>query len=114
MRSIWGHSTPSRFLENKSKAMKKILSLIVAILAVLLVFLFFHTTKRSTSNKPTFWEVKSVDNVKYSRDLAWEKLEDASFDKVIKEQTKAIAATGATHIALGTPYDEKFLPFLER
>jgi len=64
--------------------------------------------------RPTWWKYQSVDTMKYSRDVAREKLNDASFDKEIEEQVKQIASTGATHISLGTPYDDEFLPFLRR
>lgn len=59
-------------------------------------------------------QVKSIDTMKYSRDLAREKNKDLSFDKVIDRQIKAIAQTGATHVAIGTPYDEEFMPFMRR
>lgn len=62
----------------------------------------------------TFWQVQSVDTMKYSRDLAREKLKDPVFDAVIERQVAAIAATGATHVAVGTPYDEQFVPYLKR
>lgn len=62
----------------------------------------------------TFWQVQSVDTMKYSRDLAREKLENPVFDAVIERQMAAIAATGATHVAVGTPYDEQFVPYLKR
>lgn len=52
--------------------------------------------------------------MKYSRDLAREKLNDKSFDKIIQDQVSQIAGTGATHIAIATPYDEEFFPFLTR
>jgi hypothetical protein len=64
--------------------------------------------------KLTMWQIQSVDTVKFSRDLAREKLEDPSFDAVIEQQVSRIAAAGATHVAIGTPYDEEFVPFLER
>jgi hypothetical protein len=60
------------------------------------------------------WVVRSVDTMKYSRDIAREKAEDSSFDKVIEEQVKNIADTGASHIAIATPYDEEFIPYLTR
>ena len=63
---------------------------------------------------PHFWEVQSIDTMKYSRDLSREKLKDPSFDIVIDGQVKAIAETGATHVAISTPYDEEFLPILKR
>ncbi|MDP3888564.1 MAG: hypothetical protein Q8Q24_00825, partial [bacterium] len=59
-------------------------------------------------------EFKSIDTMKYSRDIAREKLNDPSFDKVIDTQVKNIADTGATHVAIATPYDEEFLPILKR
>ena len=49
--------------------------------------------------------------MKYSRDLSREKLKDPSFDVVIDKQVKAIAETGATHVAISTPYDEEFCQY---
>lgn len=60
------------------------------------------------------WNMKSIDTMKYSRDKAKERLYDSSFDIVIEAQVKAIAQTGATHIAIATPYDKEFLPYLTR
>lgn len=61
-----------------------------------------------------FWDIQSVDTMKYSRDVAREKLRDKSFDLIIEKHVKAIAESGATHIAIGTPYDEEFIPFMKR
>lgn len=61
-----------------------------------------------------FWHVQSIDTMKYSRDLSREKMNDPDFDKVIDRQVKDIAAIGATHVAITTPYDEEFIPILER
>ncbi len=60
------------------------------------------------------FEFQAIDTMKYSRDLSREKLNDSTFDKTIEEQVKNIAQTGATHIAIATPYDEEFLPMLRR
>ncbi len=70
-------------------------------------------------NKPViaddrFFEVQAVDTVKYSRDLAQDKNNDPTFDNEIEQQVVQIASVGTTHIALGTPYDEEFIPFLRR
>lgn len=62
----------------------------------------------------TTWKFQSIDTMKYSRDVAREKLGSKKFDVVIDKQVKEIADTGATHIALATPYDEEFLAFLKR
>ncbi len=61
-----------------------------------------------------FWQVQSVDTVKFSRDLARQYAGDPVFDATIDTQVKAIAGTGANYIAIGTPYDSEFIPFLKR
>ncbi|OHA93835.1 MAG: hypothetical protein A3E02_01010 [Candidatus Zambryskibacteria bacterium RIFCSPHIGHO2_12_FULL_38_34] len=58
--------------------------------------------------------IESIDTMKFSRDLARDKLYDKSFDKVIDTQMKLIAETGATHVAIATPYDEEFILILTR
>lgn len=63
---------------------------------------------------PRTWQIKSVDTVKYSRDLALQKLNDLTFDATIEAQLKNIKETGATHVAIDTPYDEMFIPILKR
>lgn len=68
-------------------------------------------TKELTS---TFWSFQSIDTMKYSRDTAREKAGDLSYDAEIDEQMKKIKATGATHVAIGTPYDEEFIPYMNR
>src|SRR3989344_5428418 len=55
-------------------------------------------TKASSTN---WWEIQSIDTVKYSRDLAREKAKDSSFDEVIDTQVRLIAETGATHFEEG-------------
>ncbi|NTW15061.1 MAG: hypothetical protein HGA38_01675 [Candidatus Moranbacteria bacterium] len=57
---------------------------------------------------------QSVDTMKYSRDLAREKAGDITFDAIIERQVAAIAESGATHVAVATPYDEEFAPMLAR
>lgn len=59
-------------------------------------------------------DIRSIDTMKYSRDVAREKLSDSSYDAVIDKQMEEIAATGANYAAIGTPYDEEFRPMLVR
>lgn len=59
-----------------------------------------------------WWEIQSIDTVKFSRDVAREKAGDLSFVDTISKQCKLIAGVGATHVAIGTPYDDEFTPFL--
>ncbi len=56
------------------------------------------------------WTFQSIDTMKYSRDRAREGLSDT----VIEAQVGAIAKTGATHVAIATPYDDEFVPELSR
>lgn len=77
-------------------------------LAVLIVALLLF------KQEPVRWQFQSIDTMKYSRDLAREKLNDFSFDRVIEKQVKDIADTNATHISIATPYDNEFIPFMKR
>ncbi len=61
-----------------------------------------------------FFEIQAIDTMKESRDLAREKLKDIEYESKIEIQIKKIADTGATHIAIGTPYDQEFTPFLKK
>lgn len=91
---------------------------LMAILTINILFASFAFEPETKIYYPapelSFWQVRSIDTMKYSRDLSREKLYDQNFDKVIDEQTKNIAEAGATHIAIDTPYDEEFLPILRR
>lgn len=89
--------------------MKKIV--IITIISLLLCLSIQAVFAQKESR---IWQVQSIDTMKYSRDLAREKLKDNSFDQVIETQIKNIAETGATHVAIGTPYDEEFFPILLR
>jgi len=81
-------------------------------LAVVMLSLSVQLTNAQESS--SWWSFQAIDTMKYSRDLAREKLNDASFDKVIAEQVDNIASLGATHVAIATPYDEEFIPILKR
>lgn len=62
----------------------------------------------------SWWNVQSIDTMKYSRDMARQVLHDQAYDRQIDAQMKSIAATGVTHVAIATPYDEEFYPVLKR
>lgn len=59
------------------------------------------------------WDVQSIDTMKYSRDRARETLKGVLTEKEIAQQVEDIAKTGATHVAIGTPYDEEFTPVMK-
>lgn len=94
--------------------MKRIVFILALLILILVIFTSSPESTNNTNQKTHFWKVQSIDTMKYSRDLAREKLGDNSFDSVIEQQIKDIAATYATHVAIGTPYDSEFLPFLKR
>jgi hypothetical protein len=80
---------------------------IVTILCLMISGLFFT---RVTYARTQFWEVQSIDTMKYSRDMSRGKLSPEAIDN----QMQNIAALGATHVAIGTPYDKEFIPVLNR
>lgn len=98
---------------------KNILILIVFLFICGIVFLIFIAGAERkfvyyAKPKMVFWNFRSVDTMKYSRDLSREKMNNKDFDAVIDLQIKNIAAIGSTHVAIATPYDEEFLPMLRR
>jgi len=95
---------------------KKLTKLQIAIAIVVAVFFRYLYLVSASPNyiESKIWSFQSIDVMKYSRDLAREKLNNPSFDKTINQQVNAIASTGATHVAIGVPYDEEFLPIMRR
>src|SRR3989344_1453844 len=85
--------------------MKRLLILLIIIISFFILIYF---------NDRRFWEIQSIDTTKYSRDLAREKLNDDSFNEIIEFQVKQIALARASHIAISTPYDAEFAPYLVR
>lgn len=87
---------------------------VIAVIAILLILLFSFGKTESKTEHGSWWSFQSIDTMKYSRDVAREKLKDPGFDSIIDQQVQNIAETGATHVAIATPYDEEFYPFLKR
>lgn len=82
--------------------MKKILAIVVVSIVVLSAWAQSSRAAVETS----FFEVESVDTMKYSRDAARNK----ESQKLIPEMIAAAAALSPTHIAIATPYDDEFIP----
>lgn len=85
--------------------------LILAI-SVLTLAVFFFDSKNETKKTidySKFWQVQSIDTMKYSRDASRQNISNQ-----IDNQTRDIAAVGATHVAIDTPYDIEFLPRLKQ
>lgn len=94
--------------------MKKKIIIAAAGLIIPIVLLTLVLKAGFKQQQVPLWDFRSIDSVKYSRDLADEMLENPEFDSVINEQVSDIASLGASHIAISTPYDPKFIPFLRR
>jgi hypothetical protein len=93
----------------------------ISIILILAIILFVVATPAELAPIELYpqpeiflWPIRSIDTMKQSRDRAREKLSDASFDETIQDQIRKIAATGASHVAIATPYDREFEPFLKR
>lgn len=87
-----------------------IIFLIITVIATVLV----KNNPESKKAQHAVWQFRAIDTMKYSRDPSREKINDPTYDEVINKQVGDIAATGATHVAIATPYDEEFLPMLRR
>lgn len=98
----------------------KYISKIQQVFLVVFIFVFIYKMLSHGTDIPVVttssqvWNIQSIDTMKFSRDLARERLNDKEFGLVINEQVKAIADAGATHVAIGTPYEEEFVPYLTR
>ena len=100
-----------RLAKNVRVRISNIISLIL--LFLLAVFSLINQHSLNAANENPYWEIQSVDTVKLSRDLAREKMFDESFINSINDWVGRIADAGATHIAIGTPYDPEFLPYMK-
>lgn len=103
------------------KFVKKKYFFAVYILVVFFLSLWIILFLQKMNERPNFvpvvkrqWDIRSIDTMKYSRDLARAKLRDNLYDVIIDQQVAGIAATGANYVAIGTPYDEEFYPLLSR
>lgn len=94
--------------------MKNIKNIIVIMLVLfILAILAGEKIENIYFNKNKPWRVRSIDTMKFSRDLARQTLTDRALQDDIKTQVERIASTGATHVAIGTPYDNEFEPVLK-
>ncbi len=81
-----------------------------SIVCIILVYFTSHIFVPQVSAAERFFEVQAIDTMKTSRDRARAGASNETIDK----QVQAIAETGATHVAIGTPYDAEFIPYMKR
>jgi hypothetical protein len=70
--------------------MKKFIFTFIGFLVISIVILAVTRYVVSSPENIALWSFQSIDTMKYSRDLAREKLGDKSFDLEIKKQLKMI------------------------
>ena len=62
----------------------------------------------------TFWQYQCLDTMKFSRDTAGQELDDIEKARpFVAQEMSIIKSLGANCVALGTPYDERFIPVLK-
>lgn len=80
--------------------------------ALILLFIIRPRFVQAADYADRFFPVQSIDTMKYSRDRARNEMTDIVKLDVDQELAR-IAATGATHVAIATPYDEEFIPYMQ-
>lgn len=87
---------------------------LAAVIFLISIFFIVFLVSKEMDNVVPLWEIRSIDTVKYSRDNSWEMLNKPEYDEVIDKQVADIAGLGVSHIAIATPYDAQFAPYLRR
>jgi hypothetical protein len=75
---------------------------------ILVFCLIFSSIARPIFAADHFWQIQSIDTMKYSRDRA----RDRGFDNQIPLLVSKVVSLHPTHIAINTPYDAEFMPVL--
>lgn len=97
------------------RRMNKSLVLIPVVIIILVFFAGIALVARSRGGiATTLWQYQCIDTMKLSRDSARALMHDARTDLIITNQVTAIKNLGANCIAIDTPYDEEFIPYLKR
>ena len=84
------------------------------LLGLIVMYFLVNQTMYISSPLKKHWKFQSIDTMKISRDRAREMRDNPLYDKEIETQIRDIAGTGATHVGIGTPYDEEFIPILRK
>lgn len=86
-----------------------------SVLTLLFSNLFgFHLSKAHAQETTTFWKYQCIDTMKDSRDRARSGMSDSEMDQIIAWQMKTIKSLGANCVAIATPYDSEFLPYMNK
>lgn len=89
--------------------------LLIFMFVLLLISIFiFYSLKPIQAAGIGSLKVRSIDTMKFSRDTARKEANNTDFDKTIEKHISQIASLNATYVAIDTPYDKEFVPFLRR
>lgn len=79
----------------------------------LFIFLFILIFKPAfAETRPTLWNYQCIDTMKTSRDNARRWARDPELPLYIEKELSAIVEIGGNCVALDTPYNDEFLPYL--
>jgi len=97
--------------------MKLFIGIFIIVFVTAFLLLFLHEAPSYRLKNPMVdqrFEIESIDTMKLSRDQARKAALSQDYDRIIDQQMSEIADTGANYVAIGTPYDEEFIPVLKR
>jgi hypothetical protein len=80
---------------------------------ILLTALFFEPAPTQASASSTFWQTQCIDTMKDSRDNARNWVVRSDLAQLVARQISAVKNTGANCVAIGTPYNDEFAPFMK-
>jgi len=99
--------------------MSKPIYYLILLLFIGLSIAFFFSTPHQTSSVliptvPTLWKYQCIDTMKTTRDRAREWKNRPDLYEQIDMELTAIKETGANCVAIATPYDDEFFPYLNQ
>ncbi|TSC77519.1 MAG: Uncharacterized protein G01um101424_366 [Parcubacteria group bacterium Gr01-1014_24] len=98
--------------------MRRIAAILIFLLAGLALLFYLSGLnpgdyfKKEGSPALTFWKYQCIDTMKTSRDQARSWRENPRLEEYIEREITAIKNMGANCVAIATPYDEEFVPYL--
>lgn len=95
--------------------MKRKLLFLIGIITIAALYYYTQTykTNASTINETkTLWKYQCIDTMKFSRDNARSLSKNPNLPMLINTQLTAIKDMGANCVAIGTPYNNEFIPYL--
>lgn len=104
-----------KYYRKLNKYKLHIYSLLLFLGFVILVSKLFHHVylpRANAESESTLWKYQCVDTMKTSRDRARNWKETTDLHNSITKQVALIKELGANCIAIDTPYDSEFLPYL--